>query len=193
MHRILSIFLVLISLQSFAEAPRWSSWYSFDMNDFSTFVFDPPLTSQELNYMSGIGYVLDLTDKKLNSGYVSLSFSYAEGREGVALHHSLTGFNNDESYYTIGVGPNSNFTISVPDDCTIDTIIFSGYMANVLKIDTEPGLYNLALKTWYSNGEKVSKVTFHNGASYSTAINKIRVKSCYYTSANNCSSSNSKN
>ena len=173
MKKILLFLFVLLALPGSANV---TSWVTFDFTNPAELPFNPALTSRDLDALNGSGDVLNVTNKTITFDDVTMSFGFGVGREGVAINHLLLDSDASVSVYSLSMRTKAVLTLSVPAGYSLDSIVFDGYMANMLKMDGEPGIYNLAMKTWSANGEQVEQVSFKNGQSYDTQIYSIKVK-----------------
>ena len=149
---------------------------SFDFEDPQSLGFDPPLSSLDLNYLKGSGDVLNLTTRVIKGGDVTISFGLGGFKEGAAINHVVSSDDDNYSFYTLSLRTNATMTFSVPDGCSLESIVFEGGLATLSEVVGDPGYFNFSGKTWYSNGQEATRVSFQNGQSYDTRITAVHVK-----------------
>lgn len=153
-----------------------TGWVTFNFSEPEQLNIQPALSSRDLDYLKGSGDVLNITDRTISADSVTVSFDKGEGREGVAINHLLLESDTSVSEYSLSMRTKGILFVSVPYGCTIDSVVFDGAMANVTKMPSHPGIFNVAMKTWSPNGESVTRVGFQNGQSYDTRISSVKVK-----------------
>ena len=173
MKKILLSLLSFIALEVCADV---TSWATFNFSDPYSLGFVEPLTNVEKTYLKGSGDVLNVTNREIKDGDVSMTFGLGGFKEGVAINHVISDEDETLSVYSLSLRTYATLTVSVPEGYTLDSIVFTGSLATLSKVVGDPGAFYPSTKTWSPNGQKASQVTFQNGQAYDTRITSVRVK-----------------
>lgn len=152
MKKILLSLLALLSLQAYS---RVDESVAFDFTNPSILSFSP-----EVTIASGEGDVVLITDCKIISGPVTISFSKDTGDQGVVI--------NNNGQFNLKIRNRAIMNIEVSGGCTLSSVQFEGYLGDL-------GTVNTVTKRWEAYDTNTKSVSFPN-ATAATAITKISVR-----------------